>query len=492
MNFSPNAFTIRDVNRLLFASIIILASACSRKNSESSNSSGDVDSPGNDRGADNSKGIMKEASSFPDSGPDTFSFAEPEKVSSTHVSLNLSVSFKEKRITGTATLTLLREDPSAPLILDTRDLQIASVEQSADNKEYSKATFSVGEPDKTRGAALSVKLNDTAKFVRVTYATSEGASALQWLAPEQTAGKKQPFLFTQSQSIHARSWIPLQDTPGVRITYDATVKVPKGLLALMSAENPQKTDSTSVYKFAMPEAIPPYLIALAVGDLRFKSLGKRAGVYGEPSLVKRAAREFEDTEKMISAAEALYGPYVWGRYDILVLPPSFPFGGMENPRLTFATPTILAGDKSLVSLIAHELAHSWSGNLVTNATWRDFWLNEGFTTYVERRIQEALYGKEQATMEAVLGYEELLEELKELPKNKRILFIAPGKESPDTLITGVPYEKGALFLRQLELAFGRDNFDSFLKKYFSKHSFQSITTKVFVEFFRNGAFVEEP
>ena len=193
----------------------------------------------------------------------------------------------------------------------------------------------------------------------------------------------------------------------MRVTYEATIRTPKDLVAVMAAEMESgatrgRADSR-VFSFRMPQAIPSYLIAIAIGDLAFKPMSERTGVWAEPSVVEAAAREFEDTEKMVTTTEALYGPYRWGRYDILVLPPSFPFGGMENPRLTFATPTVIAGDKSLVALVAHELAHSWSGNLVTNATWHDFWLNEGFTTYLERRIVEAVYGKRVADMQAAIG-----------------------------------------------------------------------------------------
>jgi hypothetical protein len=231
----------------------------------------------------------------------------------------------------------------------------------------------------------------------------------------------------------------------------------------------------------MPQAVPPYLIALAVGELKFRSMGARAGVYAERPVVARAAREFEDTEKMIRAAEKLYGPYRWGRYDILVLPPSFPYGGMENPRLTFATPTVIAGDKSLVSLVAHELAHSWSGNLVTNATWRDFWLNEGFTVYIEQRILEEVFGARRAGMEEELAWDELQRELARLSERDQILHIDLEGRDPEEGATEVPYIKGALFLKHLELAVGRERFDAFLRGYFNRHAFQSITTAEFLE-----------
>ncbi|WP_449435437.1 M1 family aminopeptidase [Pedobacter steynii] len=193
--------------------------------------------------------------------------------------------------------------------------------------------------------------------------------------------------------------MPCQDSPGIRFTYNATVSVPNDLLALMSAENPEVKNSKGIYHFKQIHPIPSYLLALAVGDIEFKAVDKRTGIYAEPSVLAKAVYEFADMGKMVNAAEKLYGPYRWGRYDLLVLPPSFPFGGMENPNLTFITPTVIAGDRSLVSIISHELAHSWSGNLVTNATWNDFWLNEGFTNYFERRIDEAIFGKTEAQIQ---------------------------------------------------------------------------------------------
>ncbi|QQS44998.1 MAG: M1 family metallopeptidase [Acidobacteriota bacterium] len=415
-----------------------------------------------------------------DPGSDVHSRANPDQIRVSHLDLDIELDFDRKVIRGTSTLTLDKAASGEhPLDLDTRDLKISRTETSAGGNSFAIVPFKLDEADKVLGARLSVPVSAGTRKVRVTYESSPGASGVQWLEPAQTAGKKHPYVFTQSQAIHARSWIPLQDSPAVRITYTAKVRTPAELRAVMSAEQDGSAERTGEYSFNMPQAIPPYLIALAAGDIAFKSLGARTGVYTEPSMLDRAARELADTEKMIEATEKLYGAYRWGRYDILVLPPSFPIGGMENPRLTFATPTILAGDKSLVSLIAHELAHSWSGNLVTNATWRDFWLNEGFTTYLERRIVEAVYGRQREEMEAALGLQSLEKEMAGLEARDQILHLDLTGRDPDEGFTGVPYEKGALFLRHLEETFGRERFDAFLKGYFDHFAFQSITTDQF-------------
>jgi leukotriene-A4 hydrolase len=427
------------------------------------------------------------------SAQDFHSYANPSAVRVRHLDLDWDVLFDQKILKGTALLTIERISRTEPLVLDTRELNIEKVETSSDGVHFSPGTFTLGSSDKILGAPLTIRLPARANRVLIHYSTSPRASGLQWLAPAQTAGKKEPFVFTQSQAIHARSWIPLQDTPQVRVTYTARVRTPRQLIAVMSAETPPgpRRDG-GYYRFRMLQPVPSYLIALAVGDLRFKSMGPRTGVYAEPSMIDLAARELSDTEKMVVATERLYGPYRWGRYDILVLPPSFPYGGMENPRLTFATPTILAGDKSLVSLVAHELAHSWSGNLVTNATWSDFWLNEGFTTYLERRILEAVYGHAREEMEATLGLRDLNDDIAALPDPDEILHVDLKGRDPDEGSTDIPYEKGALFLRHLEETFGRARFDRFLRAYFDHFAFQSITTEQFVTYLKQSLLDQAP
>jgi leukotriene A-4 hydrolase/aminopeptidase len=429
---------------------------------------------------------------------DVHSYSNPQETIVKHVDLDWDVLFDQKIIKGTATLTVERKQPLktrlGTLILDTRDLKIEKVETSLSGKTFQEAQFKLGAADKILGAPLTITMPSGTDFVRIHYSTSPTASGLQWLAPEQTAGKKSPYMFSQAQAIHARSFIPLQDSPQIRVTYSARVRTPKNLLAVMSAEgNSQNNNARNgVYSFKMTKPIPSYLIAIAVGDLQFQSLGKRTGVYTEPAMLEKSAFELADTEKMVEATEKIYGPYRWERYDLLVLPPSFPFGGMENPMLTFATPTILAGDKSLVSLVAHELAHSWSGNLVTNATWRDFWLNEGFTTYLERRIIEEVYGLPRREMEATLGKRGLVEELEALDERDEILHVDLKGRDPDEGFTGVPYEKGALFLRYLEEKVGREKFDKFVRNYFDSHAFQSITTETFLDYLQKNLIDQNP
>ena len=409
---------------------------------------------------------------------DPHSFARPEEASITNLSLDLTVDFEKKILSGKARLTVKVAEDAKEIILDTRDLLINKV--TSDDIE---TKFQMGDSTPFMGRALKIPLTEKTKTITIYYSTKPGAAALQWLMPEQTAGSKNPFLFTQSQAILARTWIPLQDSPGIRFTYDAIIHVPKNLLAVMSAENPQQKNETGVYHFKMPQPVPAYLMALSVGDLVFKPLDQRTGVYAENVTIEKAANEFADLPKMVDAAEKLYGPYAWGRYDVIILPPSFPFGGMENPRLTFATPTILAGDRSLTSLIAHELAHSWSGNLVTNATWNDFWMNEGFTVYFENRIMEALYGKDFADMQALLGLEDLKETISELgdtSADTHLKLNLDGRD-PDDGVTDIAYEKGHFLLLLIEQTVGRERFDAFLKKYFSDHAFQTITTEEFLK-----------
>lgn len=415
---------------------------------------------------------------------DPHSFAQPLEAKVTHLNWKAEISFETKKISAIASWEIEVQPDVDIITLDTKGLTIQKV--TLDNDQPTE--FKLAENDPILGKALAVLIKPGTKVINIQYETSPDAEALQWLEPQQTADKKFPFMFTQSQAILARSWVPCQDSPGVRFTYNAEVTVPEDLLALMSASNPKEKNNTGVYHFEMKQPIPAYLLALVIGDVEFKAISDRAGIYAEPGILDKAVWEFADLEKMIAGAEELYGVYQWERYDVIVLPPSFPFGGMENPRLTFATPTILAGDRSLTSLIAHELAHSWSGNLVTNATWNDFWLNEGFTVYFENRIMEKLYGTDYAEMLASLNLQDLKDEIKSLNEGNlsadtKLLLNLEGR-NPDDGVTDIAYNKGYFFLRSVEESYGREKFDAFLKDYFNENAFKSMDTEGFKKYIK--------
>jgi leukotriene-A4 hydrolase len=420
---------------------------------------------------------------------DPHSFANPAEAAVDHLELDLTVDFENRIIWGSAEYTISRSDDAREVIFDTRDLEIEAVTVDAVS-----VPFLLGDEKPYLGRPLRVALTGDTKSIKIFYRTSPAAGALQWLSPEQTAGKQQPFLFTQSQAILARTWLPCQDSPSIRFTYEAFLRVPASFLALMSAENPQEKNDTGHYHFHMRQPIPSYLMALAVGDLAFKPFDEKTGIYAEPLMLDKAYEEFMTLPHMLRAAETLYGPYLWGRYDLLLLPPSFPFGGMENPRLTFVTPTILAGDRSLTSLVAHELAHSWSGNLVTNATWNDFWLNEGFTVYFERRIMEVILGKDYADMLQVLGYQDLQRTLQELGPDSADtqLKLNLQDRDPDEGLTEIAYEKGNYLLLALEDRYGRPAFDAFIRQYFQEFAFQSMDTETFLAYLEQNLLQANP
>ena len=412
---------------------------------------------------------------------DTASYARPLEARVHHVALDLTVDFDAKRIGGTATLDIDRKPDAQEIVLDDKGLEIESITDG----DKQPLQYKVGAADPKLGAPLAITLGPDTKRLIIKYKSAPDAGALQWLTPEQTAGKKKPYLFSQGQAIENRSWIPTQDSPGIRQSWEATIRVPAGLTAVMSAPKsaePMTQGGESVFSYKMPHSVAPYMIAIGVGDLAFRELGPRTGVWTEPVMLDRAAAELADTEKMVEAAEKLYGPYRWGRYDLLVLPPAFPYGGMENPTLTFLTPTFIAGDKSLVGLVAHELAHSWSGNLVTNATWADSWLNEGFTSYFENRIMEAIYGPKRAAQEASLSFDDMEKALSEEGRNAPVTRLNLAKEEgvPDGGATGIIYDKGAVFLRTLERLVGREKWDAYLRSYFDRHAFQPMTSALFL------------
>lgn len=411
---------------------------------------------------------------------DNQTFAQPEIARVTHVDLDLALDFEAKAIGGTATLDVLTAPGATELVLDNMGMNITRITDLTGGRERDLVVTS-GRSVEGKGSPLVVAFGSGPQWrrVRIQYTAAPQAEALQWLAPEQTAGKVHPFLFSQGQPTLNRTWIPTQDSPGIRQTWSARITAPAPLDVVMSGvrQGAPETlpDGRRAFRFVMDKPVPPYLIAIAAGDIDFASLGARTGVWAEPSVLPRAADEVEDTEAMVTAAERLYGPYRWGRYDMIVLPPAFPYGGMENPVMTFLTPTFIAGDKSLTGLVAHELAHSWSGNLVTNANWTDSWLNEGVTSYFENRIVEAIYGKRRATQEALLDFADIEETLAEVGPNAAgtALHQPEGTESAGSAIV---YNKGAAFLRTVEHAVGRDRFDAWLRQWFDNHAFEPATS----------------
>ncbi len=424
----------------------------------------------------------------PPADADGFSFANPTQFLTRHLHLDLDVDFDAQVLRGSAVLQLERIDDNASrIVLDTRDLDIAATVFLVEGGTRIAADHELGKTDDKLCTPLFVdipsELGGKSLFsLRIDYNTNPQSTALMWLPARLTAGGEHPLMFSQSQSIHARSWVPLQDTPAVRITYSATIRTPDDLIAVMSANNDPEAQRDGEFTFEMPQPIPSYLLAIAVGNLGFTELGDRTGVYAEPELLDASAWEFADTQAMLERAETMFGPYQWGRYDILILPPSFPYGGMENPRLSFLTPSLIAGDRSLVAVVAHELAHSWSGNLVTNATWRDIWLNEGWTSYLEYRLMQEIFGAERAEEENVINYEELLDNFQRIDPKYQGLAPRAVLRDPDYDQGTVPYHKGNLFLQYLEQALGREAFDEFITKYFDAHAFEVITSEQFLDY----------
>ena len=424
---------------------------------------------------------------------DQNSYANLDDVVTTHLNLDLDVDFADKQLEGFVEHTLKwNNDTSKKLVLDTRDLDIDKVMYQDTSGDWHKAKFTLADRDDVKGSKLTITLKSQAPKVRIYYNSRPEASGLQWLTPEQTASKTHPFMYSQSQAIHARSWLPVQDTPAMRVTYSARIHTPKDIRAVMSADNKDALYKDGDYHFEMPQAISPYLIAIGAGNLEFKAMSKQTGIFAEPEILDASVAEFNDTQAMIDKTNEMYGEYAWGRYDLLMLPPSFPFGGMENPRLSFITPTVVAGDKSLVNLIAHELAHSWSGNLVTNATWEDLWLNEGFTSYVENRIMEEVFGRDRAVMEQALDAAGLRAQLKTIDAPDTRLNLKLNGRDPDDAFSSVPYTKGQLFLIYLEEKYGRDKFDDFVKTYFNEFAFKSLTTAQFVTYLKANLIEKYP
>lgn len=407
--------------------------------------------------------------------PDVHSFSNSGQAFSKSANLDLTIDFNKRIIKGSVAYRVELVSGNQ-IVFDTKGLDIHTVTVNG-----KKTKIVLGKKDPLLGRSLTVPISKTASQVVIAYSTTPESEGLQWL-DNTNSGLQKPFVYSQGEAILTRSWIPIQDTPASKLLFNAYVNVPEGSVAVMGAESGEIKGNRFSFKMKYP--IPPYLIALAAGDLVYKSISDKCGVYALPHVIEAAASEFENTSSMIEVAESIAGPYKWGKFDMLVLPEAFPFGGMENPMLTFLTPTIIAGDRSLVSLVAHELAHSWSGNLVTNQTWNDFWLNEGITVYLERRIVESLDGVEQASMHRYNGYLDLMAtmgDMGEMSPDAHLKLDLSGR-NPDDGMTDVAYEKGALFIEFLEKKVGRKVIDEMLKEYFNSYSFKSINTTEFLKF----------
>ncbi|XP_014207128.1 leukotriene A-4 hydrolase [Copidosoma floridanum] len=423
---------------------------------------------------------------------DPNSFSRPDLAVVTHIHLNVKVNFTRKMFEGSVILDVEKKGDTNVLILDVRGLVILSITNIFDG---SRLDYCI-EKGVDYGSKLSVELPDDPIIddgkisykIKIDYRTSQDSTAIQWLNPEQTAGGKHPYLFSQCEAIHARSMLPCQDTPFVKSTYTAEITAPAELNVLMSAIKEKIIDvdkALKIHRFHQPVPIPSYLIAIAAGALVSKQIGPRTRVWTEKELLDKGAYEFEETEKMLKTAEDICGPYVWGVYDLLILPPSFPFGGMENPCLTFVTPTLLAGDRSLANVVAHEISHSWTGNLVTNMNFEHFWLNEGFTVFVERKILGRMYDDKVRHFAALMGVQSLKTALITLGDKNPLTNLVTNLIGidPDDAFSVVPYEKGHIFLFYLEqLLGGPDVFEPFLRSYLEEFKYKSLSTTQWKEY----------
>ncbi|GMH71266.1 hypothetical protein TrST_g3316 [Triparma strigata] len=416
----------------------------------------------------------------------------------THLELKVELNFSTKTIAGTATydVEIPKEGDNTDnfVSFDCKDLIVNHTTVNGGVAKFDLVTVPNMDVS-TFGKSLRVYLPSNAAplstvKVSIDYSTTPQSSAIQWLPPEQTLGKKRPYLFTQCQAIHARTLLPCQDAPAVKVTYKATVTTPTWATCLMSAlsvSSPtDKGDGKSVHMWDQPVPVSTYLIAFCVGELESREISGRCRVWAEPGIVDAVAYEFAETEQFLKIAEDLTLPYQWGRYDVVSLPPSFPYGGMENPCLTFVTPTLLAGDRSLADVVAHEIAHSWTGNLVTNATWEHFWLNEGWTMWLQRKIMARQKNDVKFfDFDAIGGWKHLTDDVALLPEDFTRLIPKIGGSDPDDAFSGVPYEKGFNLLISLERIVGTPAFEDFAKAYLKRFKFVTVTSQEFKTYFES-------
>eukprot|EP00927_Polykrikos_kofoidii_P049772 TRINITY_DN43785_c0_g1_i1.p1 TRINITY_DN43785_c0_g1~~TRINITY_DN43785_c0_g1_i1.p1 ORF type:complete len:623 (-),score=111.48 TRINITY_DN43785_c0_g1_i1:103-1971(-) len=431
-------------------------------------------------------------------GPDPHSFANFHEIVVQHMDLAFDIDFNRHVFTGTATLKLRRLVPSCNILkLDVKGLRILGIRQEGTNDAlWLRLVSSVSELGDCLEVTLPPGSADSPVVIIVAFETAPGAAAIQWLEPVQTAGGKHPLVFTQCQAICSRTLFPCQDTPSVKSSFTLTVTCPQPLVALGSGIRQDCSDEasngTNTFKFSQNVPVMAYLVAVICGSLEERSVGSRSSIWVESPVADAAQEEFQGVpDAFIGAAEKIVGSsYDWGRYDIALLPRSFIFGGMENPNMTFFSSALMTGDGSLLTTLAHEITHAWSGNLVTNAKWKDFWLNEGFTRYIERRILGRLRGKAFRGLLLTVGYNDLVRTVQLLTSCGENQFTALEPElvgiDPGRAFSRIPYEKGSLFLFYLEgIVGGEEAMTEWLKTYFSDFARQSIETADFKKHFCN-------
>ncbi|KAF0692479.1 Aste57867_16449 [Aphanomyces stellatus] len=421
---------------------------------------------------------------------DKHSLANIAVIKSTAIDLQLTADFDRHVFHGYVDITATVIGAGATeFVLDTRALYIQKATIDGEH------VLTTQKEDEVFGTALHLPLPAAARAVgtsftaRIYYETTPDSTAIQWLPKEQTADKTHPYLFTQSEAIHARALLPCQDAPSVTTVYKAAITVPTWATCLMSAvasADPQATAAKTTFFYEQNVAVPSYLIAIVVGRLESREIGPRSRVWSEPSQVDAVAYEFAQTEDFLKNAEQIMGQeYVWGRYDLVSLPPSFPFGGMENPCLTFATPTLIAGDRSLADVIAHEIAHSWTGNLITNQTWEHFWLNEGWTMWLQRKIMAKIYTDLHFDFDSIIGWNALQHSIDAYGADHEFTKLVPTLDGcdPDDSFSSVPYEKGFNLLYYLSKLVGDDAFEVFAKAYVQQFKYKTVTSDEFKAFF---------
>jgi leukotriene-A4 hydrolase len=421
---------------------------------------------------------------------DESSFANINDLHTKHFDLQIELDFDNSLIYGTQTIFMTTKKWFVNHVdLDVRDLDIKSVTDTKGNALPFQVVSGLNDE---LGQKLEIQIpkkwfpNSEVALV-ITYVTSQDASAVSWLTKEQTAGKKLPYMYTQCESIHCRSVAPLQDTPAIKATYTIHAISPVEMVVRASGNiTHEYTDEEHRHtKFEMTIPVESYLLAFASGNLVEKQLGKRTFVITEPELMEKCVSELQDLEKAVEAAESYITPYVWGVYKVLMLPPSFPYGGMENPLMTFANSGLVTGDKSSFRLFVHELSHSWFGNLVTNENWSNFWLNEGFTVFLERKTDSILYGVDASKVAAKRGNSSMHMDIENFGETSNYTSLHPEMNGnhPDTSISGIPYEKGFQFLYFLESQVGEEQFQSFLQSYVNQFSEHSLNVEEFIDFF---------